>query len=81
MLNMKPIAEIPDMQKRGYHDLAGVLKRFIDSDNNIVEIEFNEKDYKNAKSCSGSLSLAIKRTGYACKVVMRNNRVFLMRIR
>ena len=80
MLKTRAVSEVPET-RRGYHDLVSVLRRFVEGDDDIVEVVFTDADYKNAKSCCGSLSLAIKRTGYAVKVLMRNNKVYLVKVK
>lgn len=77
-MKMVRVEEMPVTQRGCRYKLQNMIKEFIQSGCHIVRIDGVEDEYKNAKSCAGSLSAAIKRSGhYSIKVHTINGSVYL----
>lgn len=74
-MKLVPVDQIP--KKRGYHKLQDMLEEFVKSSDDLVKIQFKENEYKNAKACCSSLYCAVKRSGYAIKIHMRGDDIYL----
>ncbi len=77
-MKMIPVNEIP---RRGRHDLQNIINEFVNGNDDIVRIDYNDRDYKSAKVCYCCFWNAVTRSGFRyIKVVKRGNEVYLRRI-
>lgn len=74
-MNIIPVDQIP--KKRGYHKLQEMLEEFVKSPNDVVKVQIKEGEYKSPSSCVKSLYCAVKRSGYAIKIHMRGDDIYL----
>ena len=58
--------------------LMELLDQFMISDQKIVEIDWSGS-YASAKSCAGSFNVSIKRAHVGAEVMIRGERVFLLK--
>lgn len=78
-MKMIPVSDIPSAV-RMRHDLAGFIKEFVKSGEEIVRIDFTEYDYKSATSCRSCLYNSARRHGYNIKVIKRGDEVYLRKM-
>lgn len=77
-MKLIPVDSVPKW--RGRHDLQGMIAEFVNGDDKIVRIDFNEHDYKSAIVCRACIGLAVKRSGHPIRVSIRGNEVFMRKI-
>lgn len=65
--------------RRHYSNLKAALDEIAASDQMIAEIAW-EGMYANVRAAASSYYVAIKRYGYAFKVAVSNNRLFIVKI-
>ncbi len=78
-MKLIPVESVPIGGRR--HNLQQVIVDFLESDSDIVKVDFSEKDYANAKSCYSSMWSAVKASRHNIKVFLRGNEVFLSKVK
>ena len=69
-------------KKRNRSTLRPMIKQFAESGEDIMEIHYEPlKDYVNVWSCANAWRVACKRTGYNCKVMVRNKKPYIVRVK
>lgn len=71
------VEEVPVVQRRGRHNLQGLIKEFVNSD--IARVDWTEKDYKNAYICRQCIARAVLISGHKIEVFKRGNEVYMMK--
>lgn len=56
MMKLVPVDSIP--KKRRHHKLQAMIEMFVLSESNLMEVIFDETDYKNSKSCRSCIATA-----------------------
>lgn len=77
-MKIVPVEAVP--RRNPKHDLQNFIKDFIESDYQIVKIDFNEHDYKSPTSCRSCVGIAAKRSGYPIGVAIRGDDVYLWKL-
>lgn len=77
-MKLIPVESVP--KRRGKHRLQDMITGFVNSDDKIVRIDFNEHDYKSARICRSCIGSAVKRSGHPIRVSIRGNEVFMRKI-
>lgn len=77
-MKLVPVEALPG--KRLKHRLQDLIKEFVESDAEIVKIDFNEHDYVSAKVCRSCLGIAIKTSGYNVRAHIRGEEVYMCKI-
>ena len=77
-MKLVPTEHIPGRCAK--HDLQKLIEEFINGEAKVVNVDFNEHDYKSSKSCAGCFHNAIRRSGYTVKVCRRGDKVFLYKM-
>lgn len=70
--------EIPAKNNRR-HDLLDRLKGFMKMNVKVVEIQFDENDYKSLKVAHECIGVSIKRSGLPIKRIRRGDKLYLVR--
>lgn len=78
-MNLIPVDSVPVGGRR--HNLQQLIVDFLESESDVVRVDFTEKDYANSKSCYTSLWSAIKASRHKVKVFIRGNEVFLSKVK
>ena len=78
-MNLIPVESVPIGGRR--HNLQQLIEDFLESSNDVVKVEFTEKDYANAKSCYSCLWVAVRASRHSVKVFLRRNEVFLSKVK
>jgi len=73
-----PVDDIP--MRRSKHDLRQFIEDFIESDAKIVKVIFSDQDYKSSRVCRSCLGVAVTKSGYNIKAVIRGEEVFLKKL-
>lgn len=77
-MKLVPTEHIPGRCAK--HDLQKLIEEFMNGEAKVVNVDFNEHDYKSSKSCAGCFHNAIRRSGYSVKVCRRGDKVFLYKM-
>ena len=79
MLKMNAVDKVPPIRRRRNRgELMAFVDEFADMGCDTVEVLFvTPNDYKNARTCRGSLDASVKRSGHDFKVFERSGRVFM----
>lgn len=75
-MKMVPVKEIPE--KKLKKNLRGLCENFMAAKTPIVQVLFNNAEYKGARSCYCSFWNAAKSSKLPIEVRMSNNEVFLI---
>lgn len=70
------VKEIP--VRRNYKKLYAFFEEFLNAEVKAVEVNFDERDYKNINSCCNGLRKSVRRGGFPIYVVKRGERIFLI---
>lgn len=71
------VKEVPEVRCR--KNLQGYLNEFMAWNIKVAKVEFNEKEYKNARSAQASFHKAIKTSKLPLTIIKRNDEIFLVR--
>ena len=77
LMTFVKVDEIPGRKSKHY--LQDAIKEFAESGHQIVKVEFDERDYKNANSAYSSMLKAVKTSGYHIALIRRKNNLYLMK--
>lgn len=77
-MKLVPVESLP--KRRSRHYLQDIIEEFVNSNADIVKVDFSDHDYKSAKVCRSCLGVAAKKSGYYIKAAIRDGEVFLRKI-
>lgn len=72
------VNEIP-AKRRSKHRLQIMLDEFMESNEKMAKIEFNETDYKSAKVCYGCIGTAVRKSKRNLNVAYREGVVYIIK--
>lgn len=72
------VEKVPNIRK-AKKKLRNILDEFMNMNVKAVKFEFDENEYKNAKSCYGNLHKAARNYGYPVNVCKRNGEIYFER--
>ena len=60
--------------------LQSMIEEFMDSDADVVEVIFSEREYKSSNTCCAAWRCAIARSKRRLKVCQRNGHIYLEKL-
>lgn len=67
-MKLVPTEHIPGRCAK--HDLQKLIEEFINGEAKVVNVDFNEHDYKSSKSCAGCFHSSVVYWPTVCPVIM-----------
>lgn len=77
-MKLVPVEAVPNRRSR--HHLQDLIEEFVESDNKVVRVDIDGRDYKSPTVCRSCLGVAAKRSGYRITVSLREGVVYLSKI-
>lgn len=77
-MNLIPVEYVP---QRNHKRLQDLIDEFMDSEAEVVRVDFGVSDYKSPKVARSCLGIAAKRSRHNVKVWLRGNQVFLSKVK
>lgn len=76
-MNLTPVESLPERRMR--KDLQQMIMDFVESDLEVVRVDYTDSDYKSQKVCYGCLHTAAKRSGFSIRVCIRNGQIYIIK--
>lgn len=76
---MEEFMDVSNSGRCRYKRITKMIEEFWNSDQQIVKVEFTEKEYKSVKSASSSFIKAVKKMKVGVVVITRKGKLYLIK--